>query len=193
MTWLSQYVMPALIASLAVLCISRMLYPYRERLRVRARNLRAAQEALRDHLEAVATVLQDPGAPATVKQMVLLWSEIVADEEEALAAMAVIESPSARQVSPEMSENVRTMRADLKRMRIEREDLADAWDLALGAGLAVLDLRWCKPHEEANRLLIRGTSESRRLSLVISAIIELMVGSSRAPERKELVPLRAGC
>jgi hypothetical protein len=107
----------------------------------RTRQLQQAADMLAVHERALAEFLDDPGAPAGLKKLLIEVSDALSDRE---VVRRVSEWASSRPVNEPaaLSEDAAAIEVELASLRRSHPDLAEKFDNCLLAGVAGACLRW---------------------------------------------------
>jgi len=126
----------------------------------RMRQLEQATNLLRSHAAALETFLGHPDAPASLKKVLILVSDAMADREVALRmAKWVASRPLGASMENEESQALEFI---LRKLQQEEPELADLFSMAVMTGVAGASLRWSETAALFDRISPRLVATPRR-------------------------------
>jgi len=141
-----------------VIAATVVINQWRARLRERTKDLRITAKVLSDHYDAVERFVSDPAAPQHLKEALLGLTEAISTREVACRIAPAFADGSLLEGDDSSVVFIR----DLKQLRSHREDLANDFSQAVGAGTVALFLRWPETAKTFKQMMADIATDQRK-------------------------------
>jgi len=138
------------------------------RFKQRADQLRTANKCLTEHYGALEKFVNDPASPIMLCEFILAYSDAIHDEGAAGNIARRFCDDEA--VKPPTGQALDVMR-ELDGLRNSRKDLVETFDIAVGAGITAMFLRWNSTAALFEKAATRFTTNPGREIAVAAKIV----------------------